>query len=261
MGNKPVSGIENADNSNLFAVDKNDKCFKSKDFKQKCKEISKLAFRKKYGRYAPSIKELYVTMYYYTQILEYSTTQIASHYGVSVRSIELVLEELGLNRNRFEAQKIAVKHRDYSQIRATKKANRLNSLSADLFGSNPENYIRLFLNELLTIHVPNGVTSIVGLPSQNIVRNNEIDIPVVLILGNQTIYRFAIEINGTYWHNDKDAHDIAKANKCYGSGWNYVSIDIKRSYSVNECKEKVINTVDYILNYYEEHERRKENIS
>lgn len=57
---------------------------------------------------------------------DYSMIELSKIYNRSPRTIQWIFKNLGLNRDRFQAQKIASKKRDHVKIRKTFKETMLN---------------------------------------------------------------------------------------------------------------------------------------
>lgn len=131
----------------------------------------------------------------------YSTSDIAKMFGVGVRTVQIYLKEVGWNRDRKAAQRIAVKKRDYTAIRKTlKKTMSERYATNQLFGTKIENYIRQRLNILLGEKFAN-LEIIVGVNTMNIA-DYEIDIPVIIFKGDKC-FKFAIQVDGTGYHSFK----------------------------------------------------------
>jgi hypothetical protein len=80
---------------------------------------------------------------------DYSMIELGKIYGRSARAIQLIFKSVGLNRDRFEAQKIAAKNRNYAEIRKSyKKTMYERFIDNQLFGSKIEQLTRCELNIL-----------------------------------------------------------------------------------------------------------------
>ncbi|AEB77553.1 helix-turn-helix domain-containing protein [Clostridium botulinum] len=124
-----------------------------------------------------------------------STKEISEIYGVSNRTIQKWLKELGLSRTKKEAQKIAVKKRDYTAIHESYKKTMLNKLLEE----NPTivymgNSIKLQLLNILK-NALKDYEIIVGVNGLGVGGSIK-DIPVIIIKNN-TIYRFIITSDTT----------------------------------------------------------------
>lgn len=144
---------------------------------------------------------------------KYSPKEIGELYSRSARTIEIFLKNNNLQRDRFEAQKIASKKRNYKEI-MNKGRNTIFNNSC--FGSNPEQHLRMELNTKLPIYFQN-FEIIIGMNNKSILDDGkEVDIPIIILNGNKII-KIAIEFDGAYWHNkNKDEKkDVLLKNKDY----------------------------------------------
>lgn len=195
------------------------------------------------------IKDLYIL----TEKRNISTFDIANIYDVGVRSVQIWLKELGLNRDRKEAQKIAVAKRDYKEIKRTFKNTMLTRYSeTQLTGSNIENYIRYKLNSILIEVLPE-YEIITGINTLGIM-NLEADIPIIIIKDNY-IYKFIVEVDGFYSHNDENSHNRHnKKNQIAASkGYKVIHLSPKAYFKddklvyKNELDTDIINISQQIL--------------
>ncbi|KEH99956.1 helix-turn-helix domain-containing protein [Clostridium botulinum] len=136
------------------------------------------------------IKDLYILVKN-----KLSTKEISEIYGVSTRTIQKWLKELGMSRSKKEAQKIAVKKRDYTSIHNSYKETMLNKLLIE----NPtiihrEDSIRFQLMNILRNLFKN-CEIIVGINGLGVGGSIK-DIPIVIIKNNIT-YKFIITSHPT----------------------------------------------------------------
>ena len=140
---------------------------------------------------------------YKLYIAEFSSTDIAKIYNKCSRSIEYIFKKCGISRTLKEAQKIATKKRDYNKIREKAKETALKRQANNIvFGSNIEQYVRarLAIDLNKKIKEING-ECIVGMNTVTVA--GELDIPII-ILHENNFYKFGIEVNGTYYHRNKE---------------------------------------------------------
>ncbi len=151
----------------------------------------------------PNLKDVFEDMYKLF-INNLSCNDIGKVYGRNERTIQYIFKNLSLERNLYEAQKIAVKKRNYVNIRRSYKKTMFNRLTTNqLFGSSVENVIRYEISENLREILPNGYETIVGINILTTV--GELDIPIVILHGNNH-YKFGVEVDGTIFHQHEDKH-------------------------------------------------------
>lgn len=152
------------------------------------------------------LKEDFIKLSYIMRFkLKLPALHMASYLGVQNNSFFKKMKSLGWTYTTSESQQIASeKSRDYSQIRVKSKKTRLENFGA----SCTEDKTREYLNLNLTERLPN-CEVIVGSNNLSILYNicREIDIPIIIIKDSK-IYKFAIEVNGNYWHLDEERDKI-----------------------------------------------------
>lgn len=178
-----------------------------------------------YNKYDFESYEQYVNAFYYLIKIEKLTAgEIALLFNSSRITIVKKLKQLGLNRSISEAQ-LNIKERnrrDTDRILRTGRNTTLKRIKqVTLFGSNIENVIRSELDNILPYYIDiKKYEIIVGLNSKNIISPKEVDIPIIIV-GENTIYKIAIEVNGSHAHKSDDFEKIALLNS---RGWKYYSI-------------------------------------
>lgn len=163
--------------------------------------------------------------------LDFTPAEIAIIFNKNTRTIQMVMKSLELNRDRYEAQSIAVGKRDYKSIRQTFKKTMMNRYySTQIKGSDVEGYIRNTLNLELPSILSN-CEIIVGINSLGII-NSEIDIPIIIIK-NTDIYKFAIEVDGFYTHIDESSinRNIEKEALSKEKGYEFITLNTKAYYN------------------------------
>ena len=109
-----------------------------------------------------------------------SLSEIANIYDRSTRAIQNIFKKVGLNRDKFEAQRIAAKKRNYTEIRKTfKKTMKERFIENQLFGSKIEEYTRIEFSQILNSILPYDV--IVGVNA--VMSTGELDIPIIVDAG------------------------------------------------------------------------------
>lgn len=125
-----------------------------------------------------------------------SANEISIVYGKTRKSISTLISNLGWTRTSEERQKLASKKRDYNKIKIKSRKTRVKNVCL----SNSEEYIRQMLYIELKRFYENSEV-IVGINSTSYLNSYELDIPIVVI-HNGTLFKFALEINGAYYHRD-----------------------------------------------------------
>lgn len=188
---------------------------------------------------------------------DYSMIELSKIYNRSPRTIQWIFKNLGLNRDRFQAQKIASKKRDYVKIRKTFKETMLNRYAENqVLGSKVEEYSRIQVSLILNQLLPNGEV-IVGINTMTKV--GELDIPIVIFYGDK-LYKFGIEIDGLFFHNriERKNADSAKDYRLEKIGYKIFGLDTKAYFNdkdyvstikyENELKNKLVYICNIIKN-------------
>lgn len=201
--------------------------------------INDLQVKYQNNKISPIVRDLYVLFKN-----NYSPADLANIFNKNPRTFQVFFKENGLSRNRFEAQAIAKEKRDYKQILNKGRETRLKN-GLDITGSEPEIYTREYLNCRLSLEFSN-LEIIVGLNNKSILDNGkEIDIPIVIIK-NEKIYKFAIEYNGSHWHEDENK-DYIKSEMISEKGYHLFYIAPKQNASNKQIKEYIENQIDEII--------------
>lgn len=175
-----------------------------------------------------------------------SLAEIANIYGRSTRAIQNIFKKINLNRDKFEAQRIAVKKRDYAKIRKTyKKTMKERFVENQLFGSKIEQYIRLEFSQKLNDLLP--YESIVGI--NTVTNTGELDIPII-IFKNDKVYRFGVEVDGTYFHENKVMKDTKKVKNFKTDGYKVYRLFTKSYFRREKLiyKNLLMLKINYICN-------------
>jgi hypothetical protein len=148
------------------------------------------------------IRQLYIMRY----ILELPTREISSYLGMSCKTLNYKMVQLEWQYSKHEAQQIAAnKSRNYSEISSKSRETRIKGTidKGVLDGSIVESSIRSILNERLTALIKDAIV-IVGVSNRSIIAPKEVDIPIVILKGSETL-KFCVEVNGDYFHTkEKD---------------------------------------------------------
>ena len=111
------------------------------------KLISSLRFELKDKKYSSIIED-----FYKFHKNNYTTSDLAKMFSVSTRQIQIIFKDLGINRDRFSAQKLSVTRRDSKQAQANKGAIAYDNSPDDFnYHDNIPQRLREFLNYLSVI--------------------------------------------------------------------------------------------------------------
>lgn len=146
-----------------------------------------------------------------------STSDLAGIYDVGIRTIQLWLKELGLNRTLKEAKQISA---------AKEKITNDSFLDTPLMESEADNFIKCQLNTLL-IQKLKEYEVIVGISALGIT-NIESDIPVIIIKGSH-IYKFIVQ-------TEEVTKNKEKTKIYYSKGYKLLRMDTRKNY-----KEEYLN--------------------
>ena len=171
----------------------------------------------------------------------YSTSDIAKRYNVTVRSIQIHLKRIGLVRDKYEAQAIAKTKRNYKDIILKGKNTMLKN---GIGTSNKEEYLRKRLNIELQLNFPKDDV-IVGLNNTTVLEGKEIDIPIVVIRGNKVI-KIAVEYDGYYWHKNKDSNKI---NSLEDRGYKLFIVCSKENATNKQIDEDIETVIKEVITY------------
>ena len=199
---------------------------------KKLNELKILLADSKWGHKIDEVYKLWLN--------NYSTTDIAKRYNVNMRTIQLMLKNIGLSRNKYEAQAIAKNKRNYRDIILKGKNTMLKN---GIGTSNKEEYTRQRLNQELQINFPDD-DIIVGLNNRTVLNGKEIDIPIVAIRGNKVI-KIAVEYDGYYWHKDKNS----KVDPLKEKGYKLFIVCSKENATDKQINEDIEATIKEVITY------------
>jgi len=180
----------------------------------------------------------------------YSALDLAEIFKISPRQIQRIFKELGINKDKFEAQQIASSKRDNVEIRKTYKKTMLERLTdVEISGPLLHQYLRHEVDLLLGDILPH-CEIIVGINSMNVI-NSESDIPIIIINNNNSgLYKFIIEVDGDIKKQNKN-----KESKAYYKGYTLYRINTSSYFDSatspkikyeKEVKDKLIKIVNSI---------------
>ena len=168
--------------------------------------------------------------------LNHTTIQMSELFGVGVRSIQKMLTMTDWGRTMKESQQLAADvSRNYHEIGQKGRETRL--LNSHI-GSKDEEFIRQYLKVKFDACE---FETIVGCNNLNIMQSGkEVDIPI-LIIKDDVIHRFAVEVDGTYWHEDRKDKDEDKARLLSELGYKCFNIEID-----TQSQRKIIEKADAV---------------
>lgn len=204
------------------------------------------------------LEHYFTSFYYMYKVVKLSSIQIAKVFNTSVGAISNRLEELGLTNDIKTAQEIAVEfnRRNYKNTISTgRKTLNKSLIEKGEFGSTLENVIRNnFLLYLVEYINSERYEIIVGINNRSIIQPKEVDIPVVIIdLMDEKIFKFAIEINGQYFHevNTKEMDKrkmLTDKNWEYFDIWQFSSTKTQKEYGkIDEQIKRICNSIKTIV--------------
>lgn len=185
-----------------------------------------------------------------------STSDIAKIYNRSTRTIQMIFKKFGMERDKFKAQSIAVKKRDYHKIKESHKKTMLKRFTeTELFGSQIEQYIRAEVSLYLSKKI-NAIDGDVIVGVNTLTAVGELDIPIIILYKGKT-YKYGIEVDGAGFHNfnfelNQPKVDQAKENKLWDRGYKMFRLETK-AYTTSDAKIKYVNEInDQLFWIYEE---------
>ena len=225
-------------NNKINVIAKDEEIIKNYIFteeeEKKLNELKILLGDSKWGHKIDEVYKLWLN--------NYSTTDIAKRYNVNIRTIQVMLKNIGIVRNKYEAQAIAKNKRNYRDIILKGKNTMLKN---GIGTSNKEEYTRQRLNQELQINFPDD-DIIVGLNNRTVLNGKEIDIPIVVIRGNKVI-KIAVEYDGYYWHKNKNS----KVDPLKEKGYKLFIVCSKENATDKQINEDIEATIKEVITYIE----------
>lgn len=187
------------------------------------------------------IKDLYILLEKYSV----STTDIAKIYDVGIRTVQIWLKELGLNRTLKEAQQIAVTKRDYKTVKSPSKGIAASKIEVK---DKVRNYITVELNRLLAERF-NNYEVIVGIDALGVI-NSKRAIPII-VAKNTVFKKFLID----FVELEGNEEELDKTKKVTAEKMGYKLLLVKHQ-NLNDEKE-----IDHkLMNLFNEITRELEGI-
>jgi len=142
-------------------------------------------------------------------------------------------------------QSIKTGRTDYSQIHKKIRNGAARYLAR---GSSKEEIVRIELKSFFEEKLPSFFDFVIGFTNWSILRDREVDIPVILInKNNNKFYKIAIEYDGSKFHNEE--YNTEKGNRLNAEGWQYYNIydnNLNR-FELNERIEDIILRILYLI--------------
>lgn len=202
--------------------------------------------------------------------LEYPCNSLSKIFNVCDNTTLRWMQDCGWARNRYEIQAIAVKKRDYAEIKVKRKETMLDRLAEnEIFGSAVEQYVRTKLCINLSRLLPQyevliGINAVV-----NIVRR-EIDIPVIVINQKNKVYRFAVEVDSEYHHSLNEDVEQRKIEDIANSNWFLIKLVNTSTTSSNvkdggltnihKLNEEIKSVIEIIVDEVHSKDKRKKKV-
>lgn len=191
---------------------------------------------------------------YQKYIIEgYSKVELAELLGCSIESVERHLKLYNIKKSLSQARQDAIERGKVnyktilSKARKTLKKSKHNSYSQELIHT-------LIQEELTNILAKNNIDHlevVVGLNEWGILRDKEVDIPIIIIdLKNNTFSKYSLEVQGEYWHRERQSHDKNKSMRLTKNGWKHFEIETSNIFSEvdNSVKNIAKHIIDDFLN-------------
>lgn len=90
---------------------------------------------------------------------------------------------------------------------------------------------------------------IIGFNEWGILKDREVDIPIIIVKDINKLYKYSIEYNGDMWHDDKKKLDTDKKKTLNSRGWKHFIFTEKsnQSKNMNPLEEKAQQIADQII--------------
>ncbi|MGP4072636.1 hypothetical protein ACTWQB_08795 [Piscibacillus sp. B03] len=150
--------------------------------------------------------------------------EIATLLGCSQKSIERHLKHYNIRKTKSQARRDAIDKGliNYEKIHQKSRITRRKSNSQSHGQDHYTDMFKSFIEARLTSN--DDVEVVVGSNEWSILKKYEVDIPIVFILDNHCI-KFAIEVNGAFWHVDRTKSDKEKEDTLSENNWHLFVID------------------------------------
>lgn len=178
---------------------------------------------------------------------KFSTYKISPLFGCDASTIYKKLKYYGFSRNLKEARDILIKNGeiDYAKISWKRRQTSKKSLA----NSNNQDMALEILKSKFEFHLINsGIKNleiVVGYNDWCIIPGKEVDIPIIIFdLENGNVYKFSIEYNGCYWHQNKNKSDTDKGTFLHFNGWTHkIILDNLSNHKIEIEIENVVNEI------------------
>lgn len=195
-----------------------------------------------YGDLNKLLTELFKVIYY----TDLTTSDLANIYNKNVRTISKLLKLAGWEMTKEEAQRRATLKRDYTSIFLKSRASKAKAMSGSLIEESIRAYFYTELKSKLK-----DAEIIVGINSPSFIKQSEADIPIIMFNNNE-IFKYVIEINGQYWHKNKNKknNDINKLRILSENGYDVFSINVYVNDNLKNENfiKKLNNVISLIVN-------------
>lgn len=193
-------------------------------------------------------------LYYLYIEKELSKKEISLGLDTTYAKIDRIISKiLNISVSPKEAQQRVARNnrRDYNRVyKRGRETGRRFFYETGLKGSIAENMFRTLLEErAIEFLPPNQYSVIVGINNRTIIYPYEVDIPLIIyneLTGEEK--RFAVEFNGTFWHDDNKKSDIEKSKKLNQLNWFYIGVDFT-DYDSNNPNIFFQKTIENVFNY------------
>ena len=192
--------------------------------------------------------QLLSSLWYMIKICKLSPKEVSIATNSSVIAISRACRNYGISVPTDEAMKLSFgkQQRNFSASLMRARNTHLRTINKTvMMGSNLENYCRTYIDTNISKYID--ITKfevVVGVNSLNIIAGKEIDIPIIIInkLTNQ-VYKYALEIDGSFWHKIRTQMDKRKNDLFVNSSWIFFRI----VQEIDETKKELTNKIDKFL--------------
>ncbi len=187
------------------------------------------------------LEELVKKMYFLVYDAELNTSEIALIFSKNRFTIGKLLRSFGMNITRKEARRRIEKNGRGNHTKTAvegKKVMIARAIRNGVTGNNSENICRALIETHLYSYLNiEQFEFIVGLSSNAIISPKEVDIPIIIFnKSKQKYYRYAVELDGTVWHEKDSSGDEEKDELIKKSNWKLIRIIF---HSAEKSKTKI----------------------
>lgn len=175
------------------------------------------------------IEDLIKLMYYLVYVAKLTTFEIALLFEKDSVTVLKLLKKFNMSLTSKEARKrIEEQGRgNHRQSAITGKKSIISrSIKNGVTDNNAENICRTLIETRLYSYLDiTNYEFIVGLSSYSIIPPQEIDIPIIIYeKTTKKYYRYAIELDGAFWHEKSQESDVKKNGQIASSSWKLIRI-------------------------------------